>query len=283
MEKLKIMSKNIRKILFLLIVGLVLFNSSCKSKKHVLKTSIKEHGFSYLYAKMLDNQMNFDYLSAKFTMIYGQDKNTTNLRGQLRIKNDSLIWISVTPALGIEAARVMLSEDSIKFINRLNKTYFSGKYNLIDSLIHTTIDYSLLQSMFIGNDLTQYDVNKFKSSVDNGLYCMTIRERRKIRKFIKSGEIETRVLVQQIWLYPDTYRIARIDVKERGEDENNKLQVYYNNYIDVDGQLFPSNIRIEIISLKSVSIEIDFNKTIINSPLSFPFKIPSKYEKYHTI
>jgi len=228
---------------------------------------------------MLDKQMKFDYLSAKFTMVYGQGKNTTNLRGQLRIKDDSLIWMSITPALGIEAARVMLTDDSIKFINRLNKTYFSGKYDLVDSLLNTTIDYSLLQSMFVGNDLTQYDVKKFKSSVDNGLYRMTIRERRKIRKYIKSGEIETRVLVQQIWLYPDTYRIARIDIKEQGEDENNKLQVYYSNYIDVDGQLFPSKIRIEIISQKSISIDLDFNKVLINSPLNFPFKIPSKYEK----
>ncbi len=273
------MSRIISKILLFLVISLAIFSTSCKSKKHVLKTSIKEYGFSYLYASMLDKQMKFDYLSAKFTMVYGQGKNTTNLRGQLRIKDDSLIWMSITPALGIEAARVMLTDDSIKFINRLNKTYFSGKYDLVDSLLNTTIDYSLLQSMFVGNDLTQYDVKKFKSSVDNGLYRMTIRERRKIRKYIKSGEIETRVLVQQIWLYPDTYRIARIDIKEQGEDENNKLQVYYSNYIDVDGQLFPSKIRIEIISQKSISIDLDFNKVLINSPLNFPFKIPSKYEK----
>jgi len=273
------MNKNIKKILFVLIIGLTIFNSSCKSKKHVLKTSIKEHGFSYLYAKMLDNQMEFDYLSAKFTLVYGEGKNTTNLRGQLRIKEDSLIWMSITPALGIEAARVMLSNDSIKFINRLNKTYFSGGYNLVDSVLNTTIDYSLLQSMFVGNDLTQYDVNKFRSSVDNGLYRMTIRERRKIRKYIKRGEIDTRVLVQQIWLYPDTYRIARIDIKERGEDENNKLQVYYSDYIDVSGQLFPSKIRIEITSQKSISIDLDFSKTVVNNKLTFPFKIPSKYEK----
>ncbi|MFK5857182.1 MAG: DUF4292 domain-containing protein [Bacteroidota bacterium] len=273
------MNNNTHKLLLILFVTLAIFTSSCKSKKHVLKTSIKEHGFSYLYAKMLENQMTFDYLSAKFTLVYGQGKNTTNLRGQLRIKDDSLIWMSITPALGIEAARVLLTNDSIKFINRLNKTYFSGEYNLVDSLLNTTIDYSLLQSMLIGNDLTQYDVNKFRSSVDNGLYRMTIRERRKIRRYIKSGEIDTRVLVQQIWLYPDTYRIARIDVKERGEDENNKLQVYYSDYIQVDDQLFPSKIRIEITSQKSIVIDLDFNKITLNNPLNFPFRIPSKYEK----
>jgi len=274
-----IMNKNINKILFFLIISLTILVSSCKSKKHVLKSSIKEYGFTYLYAKMLDNQMDFEYLNAKFTMVYEQGKNTTNLRGQLRIKDDSIIWMSITPALGIEAARVMLTNDSIKFINRLNKTSFSGGYNLVDSVLNTTIDYSLLQSMFVGNDLTQYDVNKFRSSVDNGLYRMTIRERRKIRKFIKRGEIDTRVLVQQIWLYPDTFRIARIDIKEQGEENNNKLQVYYSNYIDVNGQLFPSNIRIKIISQKSISIDLNFTKALINSPLNFPFRIPSKYEK----
>lgn len=273
------MNKYITKILFLfLIVGVAISGSSCKSKKHVLKTSIKEYGFSYLYARMLENQMEFDYLSAKFSFVYEQDKNKTNLRGQLRIKNDSLIWISITPALGIEAARVLLTNDSVKFINRLNKTYFSGKYELIDSLLNTTIDYSLLQSMLVGNDLTQYDVNKFRSSVDNGMYRMTIRERRKIKRYIRKGEIDTRVLVQQIWLDPETFRIARIDVKEQGEEDNKKLQVYYSDYIEVDGQLFPSKVRIEITAQKSVIIDVSFNKTILNKQLSFPFKIPSKYE-----
>lgn len=274
------MIKKSNKILLLFfIVSLTIFSSSCKSKKQVLKTSIKEYGFSYLYSRLLENQIKFDYLSAKITIVYGQEKNKTNLRGQLRIRNDSLIWMSITPALGIEAARIMLTDDSVKFINRLNKTYFSGKYELIDSLLNTTIDYSLLQAMLVGNDLNQYDVNKFRSSIDNGMYRMTIRERRKIKRYIKKGEIDTRVLVQQIWLDPVTYRIARIDIKEQGEDENNKLRVYYNDYIDIDGQLFPSKMRIEVISNKSIFIDVDFNKTTLNNPTSFPFKIPGKYEK----
>mgnify|MGYP000123765437 CR=1 FL=1 len=274
------MSKVVGKALFLfLILSVVVSSTSCRSKKKVLKASLKEYGFSYLYSRMVENQMEFDYLNAKFTLIYEQEKNKTNLRGQLRIKEDSLIWMSFTPALGIEAARVLLTNDSIKFMNRLNKEYFTGKYELVDSLLKTTIDYSLLQSMLIGNDLTQYDVNKFKSSIDNGLYCMTIRERRKIKKYIRQGEIDTRVLVQQIWLDPETYRIARIDVKEQGETSNNKLRVHYQDYITVDGQLFPSKMRIEVVSNNSIFIDVEFNKVVINNQVSFPFRIPSKYEK----
>ncbi len=252
--------------------------SSCKTKKKVLKEELKEHGFEYLYKKMLENQTSFDYFSTKFNIDYQQDKNSTSLRGQMRIKYDSVVWISFTPALGIEAARVMLTNDSIKFLNRLNKTYFSGKYDLVDSVLNTTIDYSLLQSMLIGNDLTQYDVKKFRANVDNGLYRLTIRERRKIKRFIRKEEIDTRVLVQQIWLYPDNFRIARIDLKEQGEDDNNKLRVYYDDYIKVGDQLFPSKMRIEIVSLKSVFINVEFSREELNSSLQFPFNIPSKYE-----
>ncbi len=273
------MSRNFEKIIqLLLVVAVILTVSSCKSKKKVLKAELKEYGFSYLYNRMIDNQMEFDYLNAKFSLTYEQDKNKTNLKGQLRIKDDSLIWFSFTPALGIEAARVLLSNDSIKFMNRLNKTYFSGKYELVDSVLNTTIDYALLQSMFVGNDLSQYNVRKYKAGIDNGMYRMTIRERRKIKRYIRKGEIDNRVLVQQIWLDPKTYRIARIDIKEQGEDNNKKLRIFYNDYIDVDGQLFPSQIRIEIVSLKSIFIDLKFNKVIINNPLRFPFKIPSKYD-----
>lgn len=273
------MNKCIKATLFLLlIVSLANFSTSCKSKKHVLRTSLKEYGFSYLYSRMLANQIQFDYLSANFSLVYQQDKNKTNLKGQLRMKSDSVLWLSITPLLGIEAARVMITDDSIKFLNRLNKTYFVGKFHLVDSLLNTSIDFSLLQSLLVGNDLTQYDVNKFRSTVDNGMYRMTIRERRKIKRYIKQGEIETKVLVQQIWLDPETFRITRIDVKEQGEDENNKLQVYYSDYIDIGDQLFPSKIRIEIKSQKSIFIDVDFNKVYIDKPLKFPFNIPRKYQ-----
>jgi anthranilate/para-aminobenzoate synthase component I len=264
----------------LLLMALVLITlSSCKSNKQVLRRSIKDYGFDFLYDQMKQNQLTFNTLNAKFSLEFEQNRKVTNLRGQLRIKNDSLMWMSFSPALGIEAARVLLSDDSVMFINRLNKSYFTGEYALIDSLLHTTIDYHLLQSMLVGNDLTQYDINKFKSSVDGELYRMTIRERRKIKRYIKSGEIDTRVLVQQIWLDPDNFRIRRIDIKEQGEENNNSLQVFYDDYIDIDGQLFPSKLHIDINSQKTIHISVDFSRIELNEELSFPFSIPSKYDK----
>ena len=214
------------------ILVLVWVVSGCKINRAALKKPLKEYGFDYLYKKMNENLVNFNTLNSRFNIDYLQGKSKTNLKGQMRIQSDSLIWLSFTPALGIEAARVLLTNDSVKFINRLNKTYFASKYSLLDSLLNTTIEYSILQSMLLGNDLTQYDVNKFKASVDGGLYRITIRERQKIRKYIRKGELGTKVLVQNIWLDPETFRIRKIDIKELGDDSKKLIVLKKQNELN---------------------------------------------------
>ena len=273
------MNRRINSFLLSTVFLSLLIMTSCVSKKRVLRQSIESHGFDYLYEQLTLNQIKFSSLTARFSMSFEQGRKTTNLRGQLRIQNDSMIWLSFSPALGIEAARVLLSNDSVMFINRLNKTYFTGKYELIDSLLNTTIDYDLLQSMLVGNDLSQYDVKKYKSSVDGGLYKMTIRERSKIKRFIKSGEIDSHVLVQQIWLDPNNFRIRQINIKEKGDENTNNLHMFYDDYIEVEGQLFPSKIHIDINSQKTIHIDIDFSRVELNAAVRFPFSIPSKYDK----
>lgn len=264
---------------FLITVVLIflLGASGCKIKRSAMKKPIKEFGFEYLYEKMNQNQVNFTTLNSKIAIEYADEKSKTNLKGQLRIQSDSLIWLSFSPALGIEAARILLTNDSVKFVNRLNKTYFTDEYALLESMLNTTIEYSILQSMLLGNDLTQYDVDKFKSTIDDGLYRITIKERRKIRKYIKKGEIDSKVLVQNIWLDPETFRIRRIEIRELGQD-NKKLDVIYNEYVEVGGQFLPKKMVINVVAEKKLSISIDFLRTQLNVDQNYPFKIPSKYD-----
>ena len=92
------MSSRVRFLLFFMISMLLLASTSCKSKKVMLKKSIHEYGFDYLYAQLTKNQLKFNTLTARFNLSFEMDKKKTSLRGQLRIQNDSLIWISFSPA-----------------------------------------------------------------------------------------------------------------------------------------------------------------------------------------
>ena len=265
-------------IVLVLLTAFLGMISSCKSTRTTLKRPLKEYGFNYLYSKMLENQLEFNYLNAKFSIQYQQGRKVTNLRGQLRIKKDSITWISFSPALGIEAARIMMTNDSVKFINRLNKTYFTGQYHLLAEILNTTIDYSILQSMIIGNDLTQYDVNKYKASIDGGLYRITILERKKLKKFLRKSEDNPKVLIQNIWLDPSLFKIKRVELKELGED-NKKLVVIYDDYVEIDGKYFPKHLLINISSQKPITIDVDFQKIEMDNSLKFPFTISKKYKE----
>ncbi len=48
--------------------------SSCKSTRPLMKAPLKEEGPEYLYSKLKDNELRFDWLSAKFDASYKHKK-----------------------------------------------------------------------------------------------------------------------------------------------------------------------------------------------------------------
>jgi hypothetical protein len=271
---------NFLKLLWISAVFLLFFvATSCKTSKKVeVKKTLKNYGFNYLKQKMDSNRLVFNYLSAKSNVKYDNGKSVTNLKTQLRIRQDSLIWISFSPAMGIEAARLELSCDSIKFINRLNKTYIADKYIMLDTLINSSVDYLILQSMILGSDSPFYEIENYKVRDGDGYYLLIMEKKRKERKNVKKSNTSSEVLVEKVWLDPDTFRARKLEMHELDNTEK-KLVVYYDDYRLVQGRWFPYKLKIKIKSEKSLVVEINYNKVNFVNHLSFPFKIPSKYEK----
>lgn len=100
--------KNLTKIAFL---ALLLVATSCASrKKTVTPTPAK----------------SYEWLISKFDIdVEGNGLSFDDLSGQLRMRRDSLVWLSITAAMGVEVARVKVSTDSVWVINRLEKTYMA--------------------------------------------------------------------------------------------------------------------------------------------------------------
>ncbi|MEZ5196431.1 MAG: DUF4292 domain-containing protein [Bacteroidales bacterium] len=149
-------------ISFLAFIVFISLTTSCKTNRSVIKEPIKEYGADYLFEKLKENELKFDWFTAKYNLDLIIDKKKTSLSGQLRVKKDSVIWISFSPALGIEMARLLVTTDSVKFINRINKTYFEGDYRLVNDFLDSNVDFDVLQSILLGNDLTYYEDGKFR-------------------------------------------------------------------------------------------------------------------------
>ncbi len=255
--------------------------ASCSTSRRTIKEPLKEQGSEFLFNNLKANELNYQNFSARFGARFIQDKKETQISGQIRIKRDSLIWISVSPLMGIEMVRFLVSNDSIWYMNRMDNTYFAGSFDNINRIINSTLDYDMLQSFLTGNDFSRYENTSFKSGIDNMEYKLVTTDRRKLKKFVKNNS-EVNIPIQHIWLNPDNFKISRIMVREVTPN-GRKAEAKY-SHENIDGQLVPVNIIFDVETIdKKTSIDISYSKMVMSDSLNFPFKIPEKYARLNNL
>ncbi len=268
-----------RRVFLIAAVAAMFILGSCAGKRQIIKEPLKEAGAAYLLEELAKNELQFEWFSAKFSIDYIYNKKLTEFKGQIRMRKDSVIWLSFSPALGIEMARLMITNDSVFFINRINKLYLKGDYKFINDYLQTNIDFDILQSFIIGNDFQFYEESSFKASIDKEEYKLSTAERRKLKKFMKIDETDAKAYYQDIWLNPYNFKITRVNIKEITNDK--KLDAYYSDFKDHEGQLFPFKIVYEITAEENVLVIVKYSRIRIGEELSFPFTIPDKYERIY--
>lgn len=259
------------------IIGISL--TACTGSRKAVREPIKEQGAEYLVKKLKENELKFHQFSAKFSATYTVDQKKTTVSGNLRIAYDSIIWIAITPALGIEAVRFMLTPDSIKYLNRLDNTFLAQDFSYINQLLNKTLDFDMAQSFLLGNDFSLYESNTFKASVENQQYKLITENRRKIRRSVRRSQDDISIPIQCIWLDPETFKISKVLLKE-AERDNRKFVANYQDFEDVEGKMIPSNLDFKVETVdKKIRISIQFTKMQIDQDLTFPFRIPESYKE----
>ena len=137
------------KLILALILLIVL--SSCKLQQKAKKKDLKVNRTEYLLQQLDMNKFQFEHLTLKAGVQLYQDGKKTPFKANIRIRKDSLIWVSITPALGIEVARVMITRDSIKVMNRIDRNYFIGDYKYINEGFNVELEFRTIQAILIGN------------------------------------------------------------------------------------------------------------------------------------
>src|SRR3954466_2866148 len=134
------------------LVGTLLLFSACKSKKAIVTNprpvKLKEQAFETLYDKMDSSAFTFDWMTAKADAEATMNGETNSFEINLRIRNDSAIWLSLTAtALNIEGVRVLITQDSIKLLDRMNKKYIISNFAEMSELLHAEINFEMLQNV----------------------------------------------------------------------------------------------------------------------------------------
>jgi hypothetical protein len=262
--------------LFIIFIGALTFSCKIQEKDNV-KLKIKTRSPKFLVKKLKANEFQFETISAKAAVsVVDSTGKKKSFKTHIRIRKDSIIWMSIT-SFSIEAARVAITKDSVKFINRLNKEYFIGDFNYINHVFGTDLDYQMMEALLIGNSL-DFDVNeRVNSRVDRKkeLYYLGTVKKRKVKKELKKEKEKIKGEGLVLWLDPVTFKMKELLLTS--PSNHRSLLGVYSNYKEVEEQLIPFELRFLLKAKTSNTLEIKYSKFSSGKSLSYPFKISSKY------
>ncbi len=94
----------------------------------------------------------YRYLQAKAKLVLEEDSGKIT-RGtlQLRAKKDSLIWFSLSPGLGVEAIRGLLSQEKIQILNRMGAEDINLSYAEFERSFGIKLSLGLFQNILWGD------------------------------------------------------------------------------------------------------------------------------------
>lgn len=256
----------------------LLILSSCKTPEKVKKVKWQNYTGKQLMTKMKEHEFKFNSFSSKASITFnnGEEKS---FKAHLRIKQDSLIWISITPVLGIEMARVLITKDTVKVMDRVHSEYFSGNFEYVNTFLNTELDYQMLEALLLGNSMDFEYNNKIRTAIDRKqqLYYISTEKKRKVKIELKKEKLKLKKQAQVLWLEPFHLKIKKLLLKSTQNTQS--LTAFYDNYVALENELLPHGLSFKIVAKTPINVDIKYTKPSLNKSLSFPFKIPSKYER----
>lgn len=257
-------TKNTSNRLLLVLICLpLLFVQSCSNRLIGSKNAKDAIGAEYQV-----DELDFTYLSARTKFKYKSETEKQRLTAQIRMKKDSLIWFRLTPGVGIEAARGIISQDSLIIVDKLNKQVLSYSFETLSQELNFEFSFGLFQSLLIGDmpmetssdDIFEKKANHFFITQDVGDLTVVNQISNKTRKLEN--------LVANSSLNENTLEIKYTEFKEVEEKPFAYKALMVLNYL-VDGN-----------KKGKATIDIEHNRVKIETEkLKFPLKIPASYER----
>lgn len=199
-----------------------------------------------------------EWLSAQLNGTATFNQQTLPLNAQLRLRKDSVLWLSFRALMGIEVARLLLSPDSIKLINRLNTSYFVGPISELANTYQLPFLYEQLQDVLLAR--LSFNPKEFNRVVydEYGYALYNLKG-----DTLPDYRLNTDYLPTSISL---------------GRGDSQRLTISYSDYQQIDSLWVPKELYVQAQSdTNTIMATFRFSKTTINTPKKVKFSIPSSY------
>ena len=230
------------------------FLSSCAKKNVAYQSSGKMEDFSPIYN-------DYDFLSAKAKIVIEEESGKIT-RGSLnlRAKKDSVLWFTVSPGLGMEAVRGLITQEKIQIKDRIGKEDVNLTFKEFETIYGLKLSLELFQNLLWANPPTPFDYKDRLIRVGKSFELTQVRDQ--VRYFSKV-DVNSRKVSELV---------------SNSLDDRGSLLASFPNFQDVESQPFP----LEVLYKLAFQLPEGSQNTIINlewnsiephsNPLSFPFR-----------
>jgi hypothetical protein len=212
------------------------------------------------------NNIDFNTFSGRMKLaIETENKSHNNLTATIRMKKDSIIWISVSAPIIDEVMRAVITPDSLKLYNRIEKQLYLKRMADAEELLGVPFDFKTLQDLLIGNPvyLTDSVFGLVKTPSVISFSCQNA-------KFVSLFNV-----------FADDYSLQQSKVMDADSSSAVKrsCELTYGDYANVANRKFPTVRRIFVEEKTVTKAALDFTRYDFDVPLSFPFSTPASYKR----
>ncbi|MBC7850218.1 MAG: DUF4292 domain-containing protein [Chitinophagaceae bacterium] len=217
-----------------------------------------------VYQEIDKNRIDFQTFSAKIKVDF-EDKNgkKNDFNAFIRLKKDSILWISINALLGIEAFRAIITPDSVKILNKLDKVIQLRSVEYLQEVARVPFTFKELQNIIIGNPVY----------LDSAIHAYKKEEDR--ISLISIGSVFKHLLT----VSSENYALQNSKLDDVDVSRARTCQVIYGDYERKGNLNFSAFRKITVSERSKLDIELRYKQYEFNEELNFPFSIPKNYKR----
>lgn len=249
------------RIFFIFLIPLIL----CSCKKPPV--TVSNQASAQEYSDFAIDEIDFTYFTSKAKIHFKDQHNDLKANGHIRMKKDSLIWMSINAAAGFEAMRVMITKDSVHVLDRMNNKYSVYDFNSLSQKLNVRLSFDMVQAMILGNLMWKREKEDKVTKPDSIYYLL--------------NQTSEKVLVKN-YVNIGSRKIEKVDITENGQ--SNQFTIKYSNFVPLGIFMFPSSNEINLSytddNTYQTSIQVEHNKPECpDKEVNFPFNVPNKFTR----
>lgn len=218
--------------------------------------------FDTLLSRVYAQQPVYKTMNARTKLNWNDGKSVQDFQASIRLKKDSVIWGSLFGAMGVEGARIMMTPDSFKIINKLGNEYALRGFDFLERWLFFPVTFKMVQQVLAGQKV---DIGETATAAfwQDSMYVIYY---------------ETEQLQQKIWVAPQNYTITKMLLKDKQLMQD--MTITFDAYNLLNGKPFSYTRRVDILRGTFTStLQVEVTRIGVDEELTFPFELNDRYKK----